>query len=281
MRRLLLQVLLITFILHSQAQLKGSSFADSKQSKNADLTYSYVGVNGFASESESGDIKGMFVDMMREFENYVLTTHGINVNSQWVKVDDDNFQEFLDGVKSAEGGVFGLGTTTIKEERKSFLKFSPPVLNNISVLISHKNVSTLSSIDNISKEFSALNAYTTPGSTYETRMNDLKSGPMPSLNVIDVASEYAIIESISNDENSFGFIDISYYLEYLRNRKPVKRHPVGDLGGEEYGITMPLNSDWDAVLGDFFVENGFLKSAKYRQIVIDNLGRGALRMLGE
>jgi putative glutamine transport system substrate-binding protein len=262
----------------SFSQLKGDSFQSAKTSKSANLTYVYAGVNGFANKGADGKLAGLFVDLMNEFESYISTKYGITVNSTYVPVKGGDFQLFLNDVKNGNGGVFGLNTTTIKEERKAFLKFSPAILNNISVLISNRSLPTLSSMGNISSEFSGKVAYTAAGSTYHERLKDLKSKGFSNLQIKMVSSEYDIIDSILTDENSFGFIDISFYLEYLKQRKAIKRHPVGDLGGEQYGIIMPLSSDWQPVIAEF-LNSGFLDSSEYRQIVIDNLGKGALRML--
>lgn len=260
------------------AQHSGDTFSSAKSSKSANLTYVYVGVNGFATMEANGEMKGLFVEMMNEFEGFILEKHGIKINGTYKVVQGGDFQKFLDEVKDGSGGVFGLNTTTIKEERKTFLSFSPAVLNNISVLISHKSVPTLSNINSISTEFSSLEAYTAPGTTYEKRIMDLKSNDFPSLKVNLVPSEYDIIDNVLENRNSFGFMDISFYLEYLNQKKPIKRHPIGDQGGEQYGIIMPLGSDWEPVIADF-LNSGFVSSSKYRQIVIDNLGKGALRML--
>ncbi len=259
-------------------QSTGDSFQSANSSKTANLVYIYAGVNGFVNKDSDGQLEGLFVEMMNAFESYVSSKYGITVNSSYVPVQDSDFQQFLNDVKNSSGGVFGLNTTTIKEERKKFLKFSPAILNNISVLITHNSVPTLSSMGNVSNEFSGMVANTASGSTYHKRLLDLKSSSHPNLRISMVASEYDIIDSVVADPRSFGFIDISFYLEYVSQRKPVKRHPVGDQGGEQYGIIMPLNSDWDPILAEF-LNSGFLKSSDYRQIVINNLGKGALRML--
>jgi len=69
--------------------------------------------------------------------------------------------------------------------------------------------------------------------------------------------EIEILDSVTGDSNGFGFVDIHYYLQYLNKGKPVKRHPAGDEGGDEFGIIMPKNSDWAPVLAEFF-NSGFL-----------------------
>ena len=259
------------------SQLRGDSFASANNSKIANVTYVYTGVKGFA-QNQDGEVKGLLVDLMREFENYVEEKHGIKINTSYQEIQDGDFQAFLNSVRDGSGGVFGINTTTIREDRKSFLKFSPAYLNNISVLVTNRSVATLTRLNKIGTEFGSLYAVTAPGTTYEKRVLEVKSKFHPNVEIQQVPGEYDIVDRVATDENAFGFVDISFYLEYLYAKKPVKRHPVGDKGGEEYGIIMPLNSDWQPVITEF-LNSGFLESPEYRQIVIGHLGKGALRML--
>lgn len=259
------------------SQLSGDTYAIAKDNQTAKLQYSYIEIDGFIS-NKNGKVEGLLVDLMKEFESYMKEQNGINIIATYSLVPNSNFQRFLDEVKNGNGGLFGLSTTTIREDRKEFLAFSEPYVNNISVLVSHKSVPTLSSMDKISAEFENLSAYTAPGTTYAQRVESVKSGSFPTLKVNPVASDKEIIKSVLSGESSFGFVDIGTYLEYLAAREPIKRHPVGDLEGEQFGIIMPQNSDWAPVLSEFLT-SGFLESPKYRQIVTENLGKGALRML--
>ena len=134
-------VLLLGTVL-SIAQQTGDSFAAAKASKSANLVYVHAGVNGFASNID-GSTKGLLVDVMREFENFINDKYGITISSRYVEAQDRDFKLYLEEVRNSTGGVFGLSNTSVREERKKFLKYSPTFLNNISVLISHRNFPTL------------------------------------------------------------------------------------------------------------------------------------------
>lgn len=273
----LLSGLLLLAVNLGFSQLSGDSYASALSSKSAKVQYNYVEIDGFISNKD-GKVEGLLVDLMSEFESYLKEEKGISITSTYSMIPNSNFQKFLDEVKNGRGGVFGLSTTTIREDRKEFLLFSEPYVNNISVLVSHKSVPTLTSMDKINSEFKNLSAYTAPGTTYAKRVDDVKMRNFPELKVNPVASDKEIIKSVLSDKNSFGFVDIGTYLEYLTAREPIKRHPNGDLEGEQFGIIMPKNSDWEPVLSAF-LSSGFLESPKYRQLVTENLGKGALRML--
>lgn len=261
------------------AQLKGDSFAVAKASKTANLEYVYVIIDGFATQDENGNAQGLLFDLMEEFEAYVKGKHGIQITSKASLIENSDFKKFLDEVGKGSGGVFGLSTTTINEERKKFLKFSPAYLNNISVLISHNSVATLSNLNNISKEFASLSAYSAPGTTYGKRVEAVKTQFYPELRINSVPSEFDIVENVLSDRASFGFVDIGTYLGRITRREAIKRHPSGDQTGEQFGIVMPPKSDWDPILAEFLVD--FVKSSKYRQIVTENIGKGGLRMIAQ
>ena len=277
-QKILLAAGFILSIMHLSAQQKGDSFASAQSSKTANITYVHASVNGFATTDQNGDPTGLLVELMNEFEQFVNSNYGITINGTYVAARNKDFKIYLDEVKNASGGVFGLSNTSIKEERKKILQFSPAFLNNISVLISNKSFATLSSLDNIGSAFNGKTGYAVPSTTNHARMIDVKRTKFPSMNIVQVNSSKAIVENVAGDSDGYGFVDIHYYLEFLNQGEPIKRHPVGDQTGDKFGIIMPMNSDWGPVITEF-LNTGILKSPKYRQMVIDNLGKGALRML--
>ena len=261
----------------SLGQQKGDSFAAAKKSQKANLVYVHANVNGFAKTSGSG-ATGLLLDIMEDFEEYVNNKYGIAFNVKYVAAKDNDFKMFLEEVKNSNGGVFGLSNTSIKEERKKFLQFSPAYLNNISVLVSNASFSTLSSLDNISKEFDGKTGYGVESTTNYARMMEVKDSKFPAMKITSVNSSKEIISNSIQDKNGFGFVDIHYYLEALNAGEAIKRHAVGDKTGDKFGIIMPLDSDWAPILKEY-LDSGVLESPDYRQAVISHLGKGALRML--
>lgn len=201
--------------------------------------------------------------------------YGIIVSSDYVKAPDGDFKLYLEEVRKSSGGVFGLSNTSVKEERKKFLKYSPTFLNNISVLVSHESFPTLSRLDEINIAFASKMGYGIPSTTNYERLLKVKKDYFPEMRITEVPN--SIQENISGDTNGFGFTDIHYYLEALAQGRPIKRHAVGDQKGDEFAIIMPKNSDWDTVFAEFLTD--FIKTSNYREMVTKNLGKGALRMI--
>ncbi len=262
----------------SSAQVKGDSFASARQSGQANFVYVYNNATDFARETEDGEVKGVLVDLMNEFESFVANKYGITIDVDYQRIDQSNFAEFLSTVQYAEGGVFGLSNASISDKRKEVLQFSQPFIKNITVLVTHNSVSNLQDLSLIGQQFENMKAFSVTSSIYLARLEKIKKDYYPDMEIEFFNSGLGLMEELAKDKEAFAIIDLLYYLSFLKEGHPVKRHNVGDEAGDEFGIVMPKDSDWKPILDEFF-ETGFLKSAKYREIVSFYLGRSALRLI--
>lgn len=261
----------------SQAQYSGDTFAKAKQSKTANVTYVYSEAPGFATNI-GGEVQGVCVDVMSDFEFFLLDKYGITVNATMEKGHANNFTEYLDVVKKSSNGVFGLSNTTITQKRKAAYSFSPPYITNIGMMLSNNQLPTLNDLSNISDVFAGKKAVTVKGSTNEDQLLNLKKNHFPSLTIEYVNSFEEVLAKIINSPDYFTNIDFTYYLDATKSKKPIKRHPAGDQAAEEFGIVMPKNSDWDKPFQEFLTES-YRTSASYRKIIAKHLGRNALQLL--
>ncbi|MEP5610850.1 MAG: transporter substrate-binding domain-containing protein [Cyclobacteriaceae bacterium] len=280
MIKLRIGVFLLITILFCQlkAQTTGDSFAEASASKQARLSYVYNNATDFAKENKQGVVSGVLVDLMKEFENYVSEEYGITTSVNFVRIEQANFAKFLTTVQNAKGGVFGLSNTSISEERKRILQFSPPFLSNITVLVTHKNVPDLISMEAISRQFGSMKAFSVTSSVYLKRLEKIKTLHHPGMEIDYFKSGLDVIEALAKDEQAYAIIDLLYYLGYLQKGYPIKRHKIGDEVGNDFGIIMPLKSDWKPILDEFFA-TGFTKSPRYREIVSTHLSKSALRLI--
>lgn len=270
-----MSVLSIWTVLNVSGQLSGTTYQESKQSKKANFVYVYDGIPSFA-ELKDGKASGLVVDLMRDFEVYLKNTKGIEVSSNFVLKDD--FSSFLSEVKNAKGGVFGLSNISITENRKKSYSFSPPYLDNVSLLLSSGGVQTLSKLENIADEFAGMVAYSLPSSSYLRRLNEIKDEYYPNMKIVMVETEAEVIAKLSSEANAFSILDVNYYIEVLKKKQNIKRHAVGDFKDDQFGILMPKNSDWEPLIKDFF-NSELIGSTRYSEIISNNLGSVALRLL--
>lgn len=262
----------------SSAQLTGDTFKSATKSKQAQLIYVYNNSTDFAKENSKGEVSGVLVDLMKEFEDYVEQEYGISLVVDFEKIQQDNFAKFLTTIRDANGGVFGLSNTSISEERKAFLQFSKPFISNILVLVTHNNVPHLKTMDEIGQQFSGMKAFSVTSSVYLKRLEKIKSGLYPSMDIVLYKSGLEVIEALAKDNQGFAIVDLLYYFSYFKEGYPIKRHKVGDEPGDDFGIIMPLDSDWKPILDAFFA-TGFLQSSRYREIVSNHLSKSALRLI--
>jgi putative glutamine transport system substrate-binding protein len=269
--------LVLLLPLSVNAQLSGDSYASAKASGKATWTFTYANAPGFA-EVKQGQAKGIAVDLMKAFEKYVEEQKGIQITVKYASGGADNFTKFLGDVKSAKGGVFGLSNTTITQARKASYTFSPAYITNIGMIISHKDVPTLSSLSDIGTTFSGMSAVTVKNSTNAKRLQQIKSKYFPSLVIEYVPSFQEVMNTVASDKRKFTDIDFTYYLASVQARNPVKRHPGGDVTTEKFGIIMPKSNDWAPLLKEF-MESGFVGSMEYKKIISNNLGSSAMKYL--
>lgn len=259
------------------AQATGDSFATALKNKNANLVYIYSEAPGFAAE-KNGNVEGVTVDVMKDFEAFLLDKYGITVKSTINKQHANNFTTYLTSVKKSTGGVFGLSNTTITDGRKREYNFSPSYISNIAMLLTHKDVPTLGSLQAIAESFKEKTAITVKGTTNEAEILKIKAKYMPGLKIEYVNYFDEAMLKISNSTDYFTNVDFTYYLNSLNTKKPVKRHPAGDNTAEEFGIIMPKNSDWVEPFKEFLNED-YQTGSNYRKTIATHLGPNALQLL--
>jgi putative glutamine transport system substrate-binding protein len=194
--------------------------------------------------------------------------------------EGESFKGMYDKVKSSRGGVFGLGNVTITDERKKEVKFSPPFISNLAFLVTQKSIPTLVKMEDLPTTFEGLTAYTAKGTLNEKRINELKKKYFPAMNIVLTSASQETLEKLLSDSKGFAYLDLTFYLEATQQRKPLKRHPIGDVSSEKFGFIMPMNSDWYPVLDEFFkADGGYTNSDQYKSIVRKHLGETGVKLL--
>ncbi|MFM9841321.1 MAG: substrate-binding periplasmic protein [Cyclobacteriaceae bacterium] len=256
----------------------GDTWLQVKAKGEGTISLAYVETFGFVYK-DGDKLTGVCVDIMNDFMKYVNDTKGIKLTSNFVG-DGTTFKGMYDKVKASTGGVFGLGNITITEERKREVKFSPPFITNLAFLITQNNVANLAKMEDMPTTFGKLTAYTAKGTVNEKRINEMKQKYFPAMKILLTANSQETFQKIISDPNGFAYLDLAFYLEAVQQRKPLKRHPVGDRASEQFGFAMPMNSDWYPVLDEFFKANGgYTNSNPYKVILKKHLGEIGVKLL--
>lgn len=257
----------------------GDSWTQVQGGGQGTISLAYVETPSFVYKDGNGKLTGICVDIASDFVEWVNKNKGVKLTSKFVG-DGSSFKGMYDKVKASNGGVFGLGNVTITEARTKEVKFSPAYITNFAILITQNSVPTLAKIDDIGKTFSGLTAYTAKGTLNEKRILDLKKDYFPEMKISYQTTSQQTLDKVLSDKNGFAYLDLAFYLDAFKSKKPVKRHPVGDMAAEQFGFIMPLNSDWGPILDEFFAANGgYLNSVQYRTILQKHLGDTGVKLL--
>lgn len=259
--------------------LMGDSWEKASAAKSGKIVAVYLEEDAFAYIDAKGNLTGIEVDIFEHFVNWVKNAKGVNLQVEYI--GDKSFSGFYNAVQNAEDGVFGLGTITILERRATEVKFSPPFINNIALLVTHNSVGELSSMGQIATAFAGKKAIVAKGSTLEGYMREVKAKYHPNL-VIELAdSQIEAMDKVAVDPSYFAYLDLSIYWPGVQGRKlPIKRHAVGDLSQETFGFIMPLKTSWQPVITEFFnLGNGYRSNPAYKNILLRHLGPEVTKML--
>lgn len=263
----------------SAQNYSGDTWAQVKAKSQGTITVTYVETPSFVYKDNTGALTGICVDVMNDFIKWANDTKKIKINAVYMG-DGSNFRGMYDKVKASSGGVFGLGNITITDERKKEVKFSPSYITNIAFLITQSSVATLAKMEDLKTTFGKLTAYTAKGTLNEKRINELKAKYNPDMKVSLTATSQEAYEKVISDANGFAYLDLAFYLEAVSQRKPVKRHPIGDQSAEKFAFIMPMSSDWGPALQEFFDANGgYTNSTQYKAILRKHLGETGVKLL--
>lgn len=268
---LLLNLLLGLTACSENHPFEGDSFELVKQRGYGTLTVVYIPAEGFAYIDERGNLTGVTIEIMEEFREFLDMMMGLNITYNFVTAD--NFQQFYQDIKNSKGGAFGLGNVTITEARKQELRFSPPYLTNIAVLITNDAVEELTEMAEIGDRFAGMSGLAFEGTLHQERIERLIANYIPSAPMEFARSNGEILAALAERDDLFAYIDIYNYWRAVERGKPLRQHTAGDLASERFGIIMPLSSDWQPVITDFFERGvGFRTSGVYRSILERHLG---------
>lgn len=254
---------------------KGDSWASVKANGSGKLSIVYYEQPGLIFKAD-GKMKGVCVDILSDFQKYVDTKYGKKIEVDYVG-EEKEFSNFLK-VCQTTPNVIGVTNTSITEERKKTMKFSPPFMTTQLVLLTNKNAPGLLKLEDLPKTFSGFSAQVITGSTHVKYIEEIKTKYFPALPVTYASSSESVIKNLSTNTKLFSILDFTEYIGVVRKKIPVKRQDV-ELGNPEpLGFIMSKQTDWDMLFKEFLTEE-YRKSVRYKEIIADNLGTSFLSLV--
>lgn len=256
---------------NNEIKLSGDYWADIQQTGSGNITFTYVPNEGFSYTNDEGFLTGVTIELLRDFTTWVEETYDVSLNTTFVS--NESFTDFYQSVAEADGGVFGVGNVTITEQRKNELAFSPHYMTNIAVLITHDNIPEISSKADITESFSGLNGLAFKGTLHEVRIRSVVSNYLKGSEIHTAIANDEIIRRVGEESIYFAFIDVYNFYQAVQRGVPIRRHSVGDESSEQFGVIMPLTSDWHDLIEEFFyADGGYIQSDRFRGLMELHLG---------
>jgi ABC-type amino acid transport substrate-binding protein len=261
--------LLVNSHLTFSQKYQGDSWATVKASGAGTLTVIYSEQFGLIHKDKDGKIKGVCVDILSDFAKFLKENHGKTVTIKYA----DEIPAFSDFLSTTQNSVniIGVTNTTITEERKKILKFSPPYMSNRQVMLTNNKAPSITNLKELPTKFEGFTAQVIAGSTHVQYVEKIKSDFMPSLKISKESSGPVILQNLVNNPKLFTIIDFTEFVDVVHRKLPIKRQMV-DVGVvEELGFIMAKQTDWDVPMKEFLTTE-YRNSIAYRKIISENLG---------
>ncbi|CAN5441228.1 hypothetical protein BH23BAC3_BH23BAC3_27230 [soil metagenome] len=240
----------------------------------------YVPADGFAYAGETGVPTGFTVALLVDFTRFLAEEYSIMLELNFIEVE--NWTDYYKHIVEGEDGMIGMGNVTITEQRRRELAFSPPYMTNIASLISHADAPEMTSFDEMNRVFEGRDALAFEGTLHEERLQLLVEQYHPEAEIHLANSNDEIIDRVSESDSYFAYIDIYNYWRAVDRGAALRRHEAGDEAAEQFGYIMPLNTSWEPIINEYFLQDGgLLLTDHYRSLMAEHLGERLADLLIE
>lgn len=238
------------------------------------LCINYYSQYAFA-EDKDGELKGLEVDIIREYVNWLQASKKLTVIPKFVKFTD--FDQFYSRSYKASKNHIGLGSVTVNAERLKEADFTSPYLKNVSFCVTNGNAPDIKTKtpDAIVRVLGHMTALTLTNSTLHQRVLEVKRGYLPDLRIVGRHDEVSILNDIAGNVLYFGYVDAVSFWFYLKTnpQKFLKIQKALSHDREELAFLLPKGSPHKKLFDEFFSgPAGFKKSKAYRAILEKHLG---------
>ena len=255
----------LIFILSSLVLIKSNrvlaakyanSWQEVQKNKHGEITVYYRNTEPFLIINDQNELSGIEYELIEDFAVFIKQYYGYDLAVNWVR--KDQFAIVYDAIKTQKkNGTFGISIISNTKERQQEVKFSPTYMHDINVLISSVNIKTVNNISEYNEVFDGLSAITILETTYEKQLNLIRNKYENNFPIIYVENTDNVLQTISSNDNFFGYLDLPNYLIALNKQIKIKRHNVFSFKNIGYGIIYPTNSDWDEPIRAYFNNPNF------------------------
>ncbi|MCU0436877.1 MAG: ATP-binding protein [Raineya sp.] len=270
---------IITFLFVSNISAQNykvsESWSEILAKKEGDVEIVWTGLEPFIYQDKNGILKGIEVDLLREFFTFLEKKYKIKIRVRWREVS--SFSEVEPLIRSKTGSYFGTSAISITEDRKRAVAFTPPYMPDISVLISHANVPIFVSKEEFIYHRTPLIGFTARGSTYDIDLKALKIDTKNNFSIKYIDNSENLVEIVHSTPNSIAYMDFPIYLKYYEKGYRIKRQFIFKTIRDGYAFILPKHHDWQEPINTFF-KSSYFKTVK-NDIIRKHIGPENLALL--
>ncbi|MBS1556025.1 MAG: transporter substrate-binding domain-containing protein, partial [Bacteroidetes bacterium] len=213
--RLLAFVIFLSAAIDTHCQ-QNFTWRDAQKIKKGTITIFWFPNNSFGFEEPGGRLTGIEVEIMRLFQQYLKSKHGVQVEINWVP--QETFKQVLDHMRyDSLSGVFGVAGFSFTEERKTFMKFSPSYMADMAVLVSTNDIPVVRNQQDLQKSFTGATALTAQGTILEKELLALRQENNLDFDIEYTGGSALLIDLLQTRKKSFGYLNLPVYLMGINN----------------------------------------------------------------
>jgi len=223
-----------------------------RQQKQGVITVLWDEIEPFIYRDKDGALVGIEYELMEGFRGFMERQYGVRLKINWVNAN--GFENIYPQIsRSDASGLFALSYYSITAERKKEVKFSPPYMPDLNVLVTNSSVPAFESGPQLIDKLRTMNGYTMGGTTMEQDLLLLKERYFPALPVDHApVNDYEVLKHIAADPVGIGYVPVSIYVVALQRGIKVKRQRLFDIRREGFAAIYPKKSDWDEPIDRYF-----------------------------
>ena len=240
-------LVLILFILLPQAygQSKSNTWSEVKDNGNGTLVIAYSENSPFIYKNAQGKLAGIEFEILQDFVRFIDEKYSAKLKLEYEHLY--NFESLIDTLKNSQRPILGIASISTLEERRKDFKISDPYMPDIEIIVSSSVFSSVASLSGFANMVKNNRAITVSNSTFERNILELQKDYFPDIKLEYVKHVDFLIETISNSQNSWGYISLPNYLSYYKKGKDISRQRFFMVENPGLSIATTRTSDWDEV----------------------------------
>ncbi len=263
MKRLVLITILVCVVFFGYTQnfdpgnIAADSWAKTLKDGKGTISALWYDIDPFIYRTGKGNgIAGVEYEIMESFVSYLRQKYNVDLTLNWVDAKSfENIYPYIANTKKS--AVFGWSYFSITDERKKEVKFTPAYMPDVNIIVTDAGQPLYESNEAFIKNLNGKTAYTMATTMMEQDIYTIRNNFYKGLKINNEFDDYAVMEKISQNTNSFGYVPLSIYVMGLQKGIKVKRQVVLTSSREGFAAIYPKASDWDDPVNEYFSSPAF------------------------